>query len=172
MAPCSRQQPAQNEESVVSQQQVRFDDLPALQALVTEEFTDWSPSIEVPQSLIGEFADLTGDHQWIHLDQERCQRESPYGTTIAHGLLVLSLIPKLQSRLPFEVTGYKIMVNYGSDRLRFTGAVPSGSRIHARSRLKEVRAAGDGTVINLENHVHVVGDERPALIYELLVRFA
>lgn len=151
---------------------VRFDDLPALQALVTEEFGPWSTSTEVSQQLITEFADMTGDHQWIHLDEARCKRESPYGTTIAHGLLVLSLIPKLQAPPPFEVIGHAVMVNYGSDRLRFTGAVPSGSHIHARSRLKDARAAGNGTVINLENHIHVVGEERPAVIYELLVRFS
>lgn len=152
--------------------QVRFDDIPALQALVTEEWGPWSTSTEVSQQLIQAFADMTGDHQWIHLDTERCKRESPYGTTIAHGLLVLSLIPRLQAPPPFEVTGYSLMVNYGSDRLRFSGAVRSGSRIHARSRLKQARAAGTGTAINLENHIHVVGEERPAVIYELLIRFS
>lgn len=153
-------------------QRVRFDDIPALQALVTEEFGPWSQEVEVPQSLISEFADMTGDHMWIHLDEERCRRESPYGTTIAHGLLVLALTPKLTPEPTFEVTDYSVVVNYGSDKLRFVGPVPSGSRIHGRNRLKDVRAVKGGTVINLETHIHVVGEERPATIYELLVRFS
>lgn len=152
---------------------IRFDDIDALQAQITEEFGDWSPSVEVPQSLISAFADLTGDHMWIHLDEERCRRESPYGRPIAHGFLVLSLLPMLQTAPRFELTDYSLMVNYGSDRLRFTGAVPAGSEIHARSRLKEVRAVkGGGTVINLEHHIHVVGEAHPAMIYDLLVRFS
>lgn len=152
--------------------QVRFDDLPALQALVTEEFGPWGPEVEVTQDLISKFAVMTGDDNWLHLDTERCQRESPYGTTIAHGLLVLALIPRLRTPVNFEITHYAVMVNYGSDRLRFTGAVPTGSTIHARSRLKEVRTVGKATIINLEHHVHVVGSEAPAMIYELLVRYS
>lgn len=151
---------------------IPFNDIESLQRQVSETFGSWSPPVVVDQSLINAFADMTGDHQWIHIDEERCRRESPYGRTIAHGFLVLSLLPKLQTTAEFEVTGYQLLVNYGTDRLRFASAVPSGSSIHARCRLKDVRAREDATVLCYEYHVHVVGEERPAVIYELLVRFS
>ena len=151
---------------------IHYRDLDALKAQIREEFGPWSPPVAVEQNLIGDFADMTGDHQWIHLDVERCRRESPYGRPIAHGFLVLALLPKLQMTPTFEVTGHNLMVNYGSDRLRFTGAVPAGSSIQARSRLKAVRAVEGGTVLCFEYHIHVVGEAHPAVVYELLVRFS
>lgn len=150
---------------------LRFDDLEGLAAQVGESFGDWGPEVAVSQEMIDQFADLTGDDNWLHTDPERCARESPYGRPIAHGLLVLSLIPRLRTPMNFEVTGFSVMVNYGSDRLRFTGAVPAGSLIHGRCRLKQVRRTGPATLINLENQVHVVGEDSPAMIYELLIRY-
>ena len=87
---------------------------------------------EVTQSQIDQFAEVTGDHQWIHIDQERAKRESPYGTTIAHGFLTVALLSQLINEA-VEIEGdFKLRVNYGFNRLRFTGAVPSGARIRGR----------------------------------------
>src|SRR5690625_6563246 len=121
--------------------------------------------------MIDQFADLTGDDNWLHTDPERCARESPYGRPIAHGLLVLSLIPRLRTPMNFEGTGFSVMVNYGSDRLRFTGAVPAGSLLHGRCRLEQVRRTGAATRIDLANPVYVVGEHCPATINALLVRY-
>jgi acyl dehydratase len=153
---------------------IHFKDEQALQALVSKELGDWSNSITVDQATINEFAELTGDHQWIHVDVERCASESPFGTTIAHGFLVLSLQPKMAGGADTigNIEGYSNILNYGSDKLRFTGAVPVNSDIHQRSRIKSVQVAEHKTTLTLENHIHVVGqDERPAVIYEMMMVF-
>jgi len=148
--------------------QYRFDDVEALQELVTDQFGPWSSEVEVSQDLINRFADLSGDDYWIHTDPERCKTQSPFGTTIAHGFLSLILITRMKHEPSYELIGYNNILNYGSDKLRFTGAVTSGSRIHARNRLKAVEATPKGTRFTIETNVHVVGQERPALIYEVV----
>lgn len=150
---------------------IAYDDLPALQAQISDTFGPWGRELDVTQDMIQTFADLTGDHYWIHLDEERCRTESPYGRPIAHGLLTLSLMPSVIPEPAFEVTGYQIFVNYGSDRLRYTGVVPAGSRIHSRTRLKDVSATPSGTLMKLEVQVAVVGEDRPALVCELLALY-
>src|SRR5437762_12617617 len=90
--------------------------------------SDW---MTVDQAIIDKFADATGDHQWIHVDDERAQREMPGGTTIAHGYLTLALVPRMAQTL-LKVTGRKRGLNYGSNKVRFTNAVPAGSRIRDR----------------------------------------
>jgi acyl dehydratase len=149
-------------------EEIRFDDIEALRAKVTGEFGGFGAELEVSQKMIDQFAELTGDHQWIHLDVERCRRESPFGTTIAHGFLTLSLIPKLASGRDagWRIVGYGNAVNYGADGLRFLSPVPAGASVHARSRLKSVEATPKGTRVATELAVHVVGSDRPALIYE------
>jgi acyl dehydratase len=152
---------------------IHFQDTQALQALISEEFGAWSDAITVDQAMINEFADLTGDHQWIHIDVERCAKESPFGTTIAHGFLVLSLQPKMSGgggSSIGDIEGYANILNYGSDKLRFTGAVPVNSQIHQRGRFKHVSVQEHKTTLTLENHIHVVGqDERPAVVYEMMI---
>ena len=153
-------------------QKLHFKDSAALQTLVSEEFDGWSRSVLVDQPMINAFADLTGDHQWIHVDEERCARESPFATTIAHGFLVLSLQPAMTGATAIfaRIDGWSSIVNYGSDKLRFTGAVPVNSKIHQRSRLKSIFVQEHKTVLTLETNIHVVGeDERPAVIYEMMV---
>lgn len=153
---------------------IHFKDDPALQALVSSQFGDWSNAISIDQTMINEFAELTGDHQWIHVDVERCAKESRFGTTIAHGFLVLSLQPKMTGgpENMANIGGYGNILNYGSDKLRFTGPVPVGSRIHQRSRVKSVRVEDHKTMLTLENHIHVVGqNERPAVVYEMMIAF-
>ncbi len=149
--------------------QYAYDDVEAMQELVSEEFGPWSAEVEITQELINQFAELTGDTYWIHTDPEKAKTDSPFGTTIAHGFLTLVLLPKMMGEQTYEVTGYNNILNYGSDKLRFTGPVLVGNSIHARSRVKEVSATPKGTKMVQEQHIHVVGqDERPALIYELV----
>ena len=148
---------------------IDFKDNDTLQSLVTSDFGDWSGSFTIDQKLISDFAEMTGDEMWMHVDEERCAKESPYGCTIAHGFLILSLLPKMpnEKSLIGDISGYNFMMNYGSDRLRFSGAVTVGSTIQSRSRVKAIEVTEKNTRITLEQHVHVVGEERPALIYEL-----
>lgn len=152
---------------------INYKDEAALQALVSEEFGDWSTSVKVDQDMINAFADLTGDKMWLHVDVERCKTESPFGGTIAHGFLVLSLLPKMENKenVVANITGFGHMMNYGSDKLRFLGAVPVNSELHSRNRIKEVDVSEHKTKVVMEQHVHVVGQEKPALIYELMFVF-
>ena len=150
--------------------QIQFDDIAALQACISEEFGDFGAEVEVAQDRINQFADVTGDHQWIHVDVERAKKESPYKTPIAHGFLTLSLLPALE-RDSFEVVGYGNAVNYGSDKLRFLSPVPAGSKVHARSRLASAEAGKHGTRIEMMTEVHVVGTDTPALISSEIVLY-
>src|SRR5271168_2659423 len=98
---------------------IRFDDLEKLRSKVSQEFSAWSQTVEVTQDKINQFADVTGDHQWIHIDIERSKRESPFKGPVAHGFLTLSLIPGLEIDSGFKVTGHRNVVNYGANKLRF-----------------------------------------------------
>ena len=152
--------------------QYAFNDIDGMQELVSEEFGSWSNEVEMTQEMVNQFAELTGDDYWLHIDPERCAKESPFGGTIAHGFLTLVLLPKLRTEQTWEVTGFGHMMNYGSNKLRFTGAVPVGSKIQARSRVKSVEQTPKGqTCVTLENHIHVVGQERPAVVYELMFMY-
>ena len=152
---------------------IHFKDAASLQTLVSEEFGDWSKAITIDQKIINDFAELTGDHQWIHVDEARCAKESPFGTTIAHGFLTLTLMPRMSgSGQDFlsQIEGWANILNYGSNKLRFTGAVPVNSEIHQRSRVKAVEVQEHKTTLTLETNIHVVGqDERPAVVYELMM---
>ena len=149
--------------------QYKYDDVEAMQELVSEEFGPWSSEVEVTQDMVNQFADLTGDDYWIHTDPEKAKTDSPFGCTVAHGFLTLVLMPKMRGEPTYEVTGFNNMLNYGSDKLRFTGVVPVGCSIRSRSRIKEVSATPKGTKMVIEQHIHVVGqDDRPAVIYELV----
>lgn len=151
--------------------EIRFDDLEGLKARITDAWSEWSDPIEITQEMIDRFADLTGDHQWIHVDVERAKRESPFGQTIAHGFLTLSLLPAMRSKTSWRVVGYGNATNYGANKLRFVSPVPAGSRVHARSRVIGVEAHPKGTQVTQEIAVHVVGSEKPALLYEMVVLY-
>ena len=149
--------------------QYAYDDVEALQELVSDEFGAWSEELEISQELINQFAEMTGDFNWIHIDPERSKKESPFGTTVAHGFLTLVMMPKMRGTATYEITGFNSIVNYGSDKLRFTGAVPAGSCVRLRSRVKEITATPKGTKVVQEQHIHISGqDDRPVLIYELI----
>jgi len=153
-------------------QDVRFDDIPALEALARLPFGQWGPEFEITQALIDAFAELSGDHQWIHVDVERARRESPFGGTVAHGFLTLSLLPRLHPENDFRIVGFGNALNYGASNLRFLSPVPAGSRIHARSRLKAVAPHAKGTLLTWATEVHVIGGgDKPALLYEALALY-
>jgi acyl dehydratase len=154
-------------------EKIPFDDVTALQRFVSEEFGEFGEPVEISQEMINQFADITGDHQWIHIDVERARKESPFKTTIAHGFLTLSLLPLLnaKSSAPYQIVGFGNAVNYGSDKLRFLSPVPSGSKVHARSRLVSAEAGKKGTRVEQEIAIHVVGQDRPAILYSMIVLF-
>lgn len=153
-------------------EEIRFDDIDGLRAKVGQEFGPWGPEITVTQEMIDRFAELTGDRQWIHVDVERAKRESPFGGTIAHGFLTLSLLPALTSGGDIRIAGFGSAINYGADKLRFLSPVPAGATVRARSRLLAVDPRPRGTQITQEIAVHVAGNERPALTYTMLVLFS
>jgi uncharacterized protein len=109
---------------------------------------------------------VTGDHQWIHVDIERSKRESPFGGPVAHGFLTLSLLPAFKYNSDWQVAGARNFVNYGANKLRFVSPVPAGTKVHARTRIVAVDPRPQGTQVTQETTVHVVGNDKPALIYE------
>lgn len=145
---------------------IRFDEVDRLKSKISPDYSGWSQQVEVTQEKINQFADVTGDHQWIHIDIERSKRESPFKGPVAHGFLTLSLIPAFEIDAGYKVTGYRNVVNYGANKLRFISPVPAGARVHARSRLVAVEPKPQGTQVTTETTVHVVGQDKPALIYE------
>ncbi len=151
--------------------QVEAGDIPALQGMVSEDFGDWSPPLAITQGMVDEFAKLTGDRQWIHIDVERARRESPFGSTIVHGFLLLALLPSLRPTPRFTVTAYTTAVNYGSAGLRFLAPVPVGAEVHSRQRLKRAESHKRGVLLTSEVVIAVVGGDRPALVYDLQVLY-
>jgi uncharacterized protein len=145
---------------------IQFDDLDQLRSKISNEFGPWSKPVAVTQEKINQFADVTGDHQWIHIDIERSKRESPFGGPVAHGFLTLSLLPAFEIDSGWRVVGYRNVVNYGANKLRFISPVPAGAQVHARQRVIAVEARPQGTQITQESQVQVVGQDKPALIYE------
>jgi acyl dehydratase len=126
--------------------------------------SDW---IQVTQEMINRFADLTGDHQWIHVDVERARRETPFGSTIAHGFLTVSLLADL-SRRTVEVRGdFKMRINYGFNKLRFVSPVLAGARIRAHFTPQHVTENEVTWLVTVE----VEGREKPALVAEWLGRY-
>lgn len=140
-----------------------------LKTLIGQEIStsDWLP---VTQEMIAAFAGVTQDRQWIHLDVERAKKESPFGTTIAHGFLTLSLISQLHAQ-SVQIRGeYRLAVNYGLNRVRFTAPVRSGAKIRSRSTLQAMEDIPKGVQITWLINVECEGSTKPALIAEWLVR--
>lgn len=143
-----------------------------LQELEQAEDVDLGVSswVEITQEMIDTFADATLDHQWIHVDHDRAA-SGPFGGTIAHGFLTVSLLPELLGQL-LEVSDSTMGVNYGMDRLRLTSPVPSGSRVRATGKLASTQKKGDGVLMTIEATVEIEGSERPALVCtSLLLRY-
>ena len=152
-------------------EEIRFDDIATLRSKITTEFGGWSEPVEITQDMINKFADLTGDHQWIHVDVERSKKQSPFGGPIAHGFLTLSLLPAMKRTPEWSLAGFGNATNYGANKLRFAAPVPAGAKIHSRGRLIGADAHPKGTQITQEINVHVVGSEKPSLIYEMVVLY-
>jgi acyl dehydratase len=129
--------------------------------------SDW---YEVSQERINLFADAIGDHQWIHIDRERAERESPFHTTVAHGFLTVSLLPMLLKQAVHVDVNAKLSVNYGFNRLRFVSPVPSGSRIRVRVTPNTVKDVEGGVEIAWGIVVEVEGASKPAVVAEWLGR--
>lgn len=145
--------------------EVNINDVPNM---VGEELgtSEWH---EVTQADIQKFAEATGDHQWIHLDVERAKKESPYGTTIAHGYYTLSLMPMLMAQI-WRLTGAKMGVNYGLNKLRFPAPVPVGKKVRAHATLKEVEEIKGGYQYVVAASIEVEDSEKPAAAVEAIYR--
>ncbi|GAA2262105.1 MaoC family dehydratase [Streptomyces ruber] len=140
-----------------------------LKAAVGEQLghSDW---LEIDQQRVDLFADATGDHQWIHVDPERAAA-GPFGGTIAHGYLTLSLLPLLVPQV-FRVEGVRLGVNYGSNKVRFPAPVPVGSRLRATAVLTEVTAVSDGGVqVTAAVTVEREGGAKPVCVAEAVTRY-
>lgn len=130
--------------------------------------SDW---LVVTQEHINGFADATGDRQWIHLDAQRAKRESPFGKTIAHGFLTLSLISHLMQQTVQIRAGSRLAVNYGLNRVRFPAPVREGSRIRGRFTLAAFKDLGDSYEAIFNCSVECEGVEKPACVAEWIVRY-
>ena len=124
----------------------------------------------VSQELIDQFAAITGDRQWIHIDAEQARRDSPYGRTVAHGFLTVALLSRLVSEAVDVRTSSKMRVNYGFNRLRFPAPVPAGSRIRAHVTPSAVKDVEGGSEIAWDVVVEVENQSKPALAAQWLVR--
>jgi acyl dehydratase len=147
-----------------------LDSLQSLKDYVGQEIatTDW---LRVTQDRIQQFAEATGDRQWIHVDPERARRESPYGATIAHGFLTLSLMSQFMReaiQLPGNV---RQTINYGLNRVRFPAPVRAGEKIRARVRLQSCRELPDSVVAIFDITIETEGAEKPSCVAEWILRY-
>ena len=140
-----------------------FEGIAGIEAAIGEH-VGYSSWMEITQERVDAFADATGDHQWIHVDPVRAA-EGPYGATIAHGYLTLSLVPLLGAEV-MEIRGFGMMINYGLDKVRFPAAVPVGSRIRAGIELTSLQRKTSGVQLNSLVTVEIDGSDRPALVAE------
>ncbi|WP_329574846.1 MaoC family dehydratase [Streptomyces sp. NBC_01361] len=139
-----------------------------LRAAVGEQlgYSDW---VEIEQKRIDQFAEATGDHQWIHVDPERA-KEGPFGTTIAHGYLTLSLLPLFGPQL-IRVDGMKMGVNYGTNKVRFPAPVPVGSRLRATAKITGVDDVPGGVQVSVAFTVERDGGDKPVCVAESVSRY-
>jgi acyl dehydratase len=144
-----------------------FDGFDEIRSAVGREIgaSEW---IEITQDRINRFAEATCDEQWIHVDQERAEKELPGGRTIAHGLLSLSLAPMF-IRSVMGLKGLKNTLNYGADRIRYLAPVPAGSRIRGRTTIAAVAdVPPDGLRVNYHMVIEIEGGQRPACVADLI----
>ncbi len=136
------------------------------------DVSDW---LTIDQQRIDAFAEATGDTQWIHTDPQRAAEESPYGATVAHGYLTLSLLPHLTGGntpeyLERNFPGMRLRINYGLNRLRFPAPVVCGTRLRARTVLKDAHTLGKDLEVVYDLTVEIAGEDKPALVAEQVVR--
>jgi acyl dehydratase len=148
---------------------VETEGVDGMRSLVGQEVgpSEWR---RVTQADIDAFAELSGDHQWIHVDTERAKSESPYGTTIAHGNLTLSMVDGFRGEL-ISASGFALGVNYGWNKIRFPAPVPVDSRIRARAEVISVDEVGDGWFqVVTRFTVEVEGAEKPSFVGDSVTR--
>jgi len=121
---------------------------------------------DITQKQVNTFADATGDHQWIHVDPERAA-EGPFGGPVAHGYLTLAMLPMLLSEI-VSVSDAVMGVNYGTEKIRFTSPVPVGSRVRAHAKLLKTQRRGPSVIWNVGVEVEIEGQEKPALVGEIV----
>ena len=130
-----------------------------------------SPWHEVTQKDVDTFADVTGDHQWIHVDVDRANRESPFGGPIAHGYLTLSLLPYFLPKM-WDVRGFRLGVNYGTEKVRFPSPVPVGSKVRCGFNVDAVDDVGGGGVqVTLTGTIEIDGAPKPACVATVVYRY-
>ncbi|QTI70339.1 MaoC family dehydratase [Gordonia polyisoprenivorans] len=140
-----------------------FSSLDDVKAAIGEDLGsgEW---LEITQERVNQFAEATGDHQWIHVDPERA-KAGPFGAPIAHGFLTLSLLPMLAGSI-FAVEGPKLVINYGMNTVRFPNPVPVGSRIRANAVITSVEEGPKGVTMVVRNTVEIEGADKPACVAE------
>ncbi|RED16344.1 acyl dehydratase [Parasphingopyxis lamellibrachiae] len=145
--------------------EIRYDDIAALTARKSEEFGPWSAPLDVPQEMITAFAEMTGDRQWIHVDPERAA-QSAFGSTIAHGFLILGLSTIIKNNADYAIVGHGNALNYGLERVRFVAPVPAGAAIYGHTRIVNVAEEKGGTMLTVGVAIHVVGAEKPSVCFD------
>jgi acyl dehydratase len=146
---------------------LHFDNLAAFRAHVGQDLgtSEW---VTITQDMVNDFAKATGDHQWIHVNIEMAQKYSPFKTTIAHGFLTLSLAPKFMYEM-YQVNSAKMGLNYGTNKVRFTSPVPTGSRVRMKATLKEIEdQQPNGARVTVEAVFELEGSPKPACVAELI----
>jgi acyl dehydratase len=148
--------------------QTTVEGIEGVQGLVGQHLghSDW---VEITQEMVNTFADATGDHQWIHVNPARAKKESPFGGPIAHGYLTLALIPSLVPQI-VEIKGFRMGVNYGTEKVRFPAPVPVGSRVRAGATLEAATPFEGGIQMSLGVTVEIEGAEKPAMVATVVYR--
>jgi acyl dehydratase len=148
--------------------QTTVDGVEGVRAVVGQHlgYSDW---VTITQERVNRFADATGDHQWIHVDPERAAKESPFGGPVAHGYLTLSLLPMLLPQI-IETTGFRMSVNYGTEKVRFPAPVPVGSRVRAGATLDSATPFDGGVQLAMTVTVEVEGASKPSMVATTLSR--
>ncbi|MEC8373323.1 MAG: MaoC family dehydratase [Pseudomonadota bacterium] len=137
--------------------------------LKTDDVLSQPQWITVSQEMINQFAEATGDHQWIHLDEAKCEKESPFGTTIAHGFLSASLMPKAFAEVIAPSDKVRSMINYGIDKLRFLEPVKSGDAIKYQFKISEITEKPQGKLFKVEGSCVLKSSGNPALVGSFLM---
>ena len=148
--------------------QTTVEGIEGVQGLVGQHlgYSDW---VEITQEQVNQFAEATGDHQWIHVDVERAKREMPGGKTIAHGYLTLSLAPMLMEQV-LTLKGVSMGVNYGCNKVRFMAPVPIGSKLRLGVKMLAVDEIAGGSQMTIEATLEVEGASKPSCVAEVIYR--
>jgi acyl dehydratase len=148
--------------------QTTVEGVEGVQGLVGQHMghSDW---VTITQEQVNQFAEATGDHQWIHVDPDRATRESPFGGPIAHGYLTLSLVPALLPQI-VDMQGFRMGVNYGTEKVRFPSPVPVGARVRAGATLAAATPFDGGIQVNIDVTIEIEGGSKPAMVATVVYR--